>query len=126
MKFLILTFAVVVAGCDAQQHSEQLASLNQRVTALEGRMSSLQQAVQKQQEAPDHWVLWEVSEAPNGGYPAALSGYSSKAECMADAGSWKWPGSSSTIVSQDPVIYQLKAYRVRMECLPIGVTPYSH
>jgi hypothetical protein len=132
MRFLILSFAALLTGCDAQLHSNvpaqtELASTNQRVGALEVRLSALEQSVQKQQQAPPgNWTLWQVMEGINVGYPQALSAYSSKNECLAGAAGLSFPG-GKVVVAQDPTIFQLKAgYRVRLECLPVGVNPYAH
>jgi hypothetical protein len=130
MRLLILTFAALLAGCDAQLHpnaaqSDELASIKQRVGTLEVNMSALEQSVQKLQQAPPgNWTLWEVSEALNGGYPQALSAYPSKNECLTDATGWTFPGGK--VVAKDPTIFQLKGYRIRLECLPVGVNPYAH
>ena len=130
MKFLIWMFAAFLVGCDMQPRSngaaqsEELASINRRTTALEGRASALEQAVQRQQQAVGNWTLWQVSEAINAGYPQAFSAYSSKSECVTAAGGWNYPGGK--VVAQDPTIWQLKGYRVRLECLPVGTTPYAH
>jgi hypothetical protein len=130
MRLPILTLAALLAGCDAQLHpnaaqSEELASTNQRVGALEVRMSALEQSVQRQQQAPQgNWTLWQVTEAINAGYPQALSAYSGKNECLTAAASWSVPGGK--VVAQDPIIIQLKGYRIRLECLPAGVNPYAH
>lgn len=119
MKYLLLTFAVLLVGCNTQQDSN-----NQRITALEGRVSALEQTVQKQQQAVGNWILWQVSEAFDAGYPQALSAYSSKKECLTGAAAWSFPG--GTVVAQDPTIFQLKGYRIRLECLPVGTSPYAH
>jgi len=128
MKFLTLTFAALLVGCDPQLRSkvsaqaDDLAALKQRVGTLEVSMSALEQSVQKQQASVGNWTLWQVTEALNSGYPQALSAYSSKNECVAAADLWR-PGGK--IVGQDPIIWQLKGYRVRFECLPVGVNPYA-
>jgi len=131
VRLLVLTFAALLAGCDAQLHpnvpgqSDELASTNQRVGALEVRLSALEQSVQRQQQAPPgNWTLWQVNEAINAGYPQALSAYSGKSECLTAASGWTYPGGK--VVAQDPVIFQLKGYRIRLECLPAGVNPYAH
>jgi hypothetical protein len=91
MKFLRWMFAAFLVGCDTQPgssgaaQSEELASINQLTTALEERISALEQAVQRQQQAVGNWTLWQVSEAINSGYPQALSAYSSKNECLTAA-----------------------------------------
>lgn len=130
-KFLTLAFAALLAACDPQlpakvsAQADQLAVVNQRVATLEGRVSAMEQSVQKQQQSPPgNWTLWQVNEAINAGYPQALSAYSSKPECMTAAASWSYPGGK--VVSEDPVIWQLKGYRVRFECLPVGINPYGH
>jgi hypothetical protein len=87
-------------------------------------MSAVEQAIQRQQQSVGNWTLWQVTEAINAGYPQALSAYSSKTECLSAAGGWTFPGGQ--IVAADPVIFQLKGYRVRLECLPVGTTPYAH
>jgi hypothetical protein len=131
MRLLILMFAAFLTGCDAQQHpnvatqSDESAAIDRRVASLEGRMSGLEQLVQSQQKfPPGNWTLWQVNGALNAGYPQALSAYSGKSDCMAAAASWTFPGGK--VVAQDPVIIQLKGYRVRLECLPVGVNPYGH
>jgi hypothetical protein len=131
MKLLALSLAALAAGCDPQLPSkvtaqaDELASLKQRVGALEVNASALGQSVQKLEQAPaGNWTLWQVSEAANGGYPQALSAYSSKGDCLAAAGNWTFP--DGKVVSVDPTIWQLKAYRVRRDCLPVGVNPYAH
>lgn len=130
MKFSILMFAAFLVSCDLQPHSNaggqsnELASIHQRLTVLEGRISAVEQAVQRQQQAGGSWTLWQVSDAFNSGYPRALSAYSSKSECLTAAASWSIPGGK--VVAQDPIIFQLKGYRVSMECLPVGTTPYAH
>jgi hypothetical protein len=131
MKLLALVFAVSLSGCDPQlpakvsAQSEDLASLKQRVGVLEMNTSALEQSVQKlQQGGPGNWTLWQVNEAINAGYPQAFSAYSSKSECMAAADLWRYPGGK--LVGADPIIWQLKGYRVRLECLPVGVNPYAH
>jgi hypothetical protein len=131
MRLLMLTCAALLAGCDPQlpskvaAHSDELASTKQRLGALEVRMSALEQSVQRQQQAPPgNWTLWFVSEALNAGYPQALSAYSSKDECSAVAANWSLPG--GTVIGRDPATFQLKGYRVRLECLPVGTTPYAH
>jgi hypothetical protein len=128
MKLLILTLAASLMGCDQQLPSkvaaqaDELASTNQRMAALEGRMLGLEQTLQRQQVA--NWTLWQVNEAVNAGYPQAFSAYSSKADCLSAAGGWSYPG--GTVVAQDPIIFQLKGYRIRLECLPVGTSPYAH
>jgi hypothetical protein len=130
MRLLILTLAALLTGCDTQLHPnvapqpDELASINQRMTALEGRMSTLEQSVQRQQQAVGNWTLWQVSEANFAGYPQAFSAYSSKAECLSAAGEWSYPG--GTVIARDPTIFQLKGYRIRLECLPVGTAPYAH
>jgi hypothetical protein len=130
MKFVILILAAFLVGCDMQPRpnsgakSEELAAIDQRMTALEGHISVLEQTIQKQQQAVGNWTLWQVSEALNSGYPQALSAYFSKTECLTAAGSWAFPGGK--VVAQDPTIFQLKGYRIRLECLPVGTTPYAH
>jgi hypothetical protein len=131
MKFLILTFAALLVGCDPQlpskvsAQSDQLATINQRMTALEGRMSTLEQSAQK--PTAGSWILWQVIEAVNAGYPQAMGGYSSKGECTTAADSWTYPdGKATKLAFQDPIIFQMKGYRVRLECLPVGTTPYAH
>jgi len=130
MRLLILALATLLTGCDPQLPSkvtaqaEELNSFKQRMTALEDRMSTLEQTIQRQQQSVGNWTLWQVTEAINAGYPQALSAYSSKPECLSAAGSWSFPGGK--IVAEDPVIFQLKGYRVRLECLPVGTTPYAH
>ena len=130
MRLVILTLASLLTGCDPQLPSkvaaqaDALASINQRMTVLEGRMSALEQTIQRQQQSVGNWTLWQVTEAINSGYPQAMSAYPSKTECLSAAGSWTFPGGK--IVAADPFIFQLKGYRVRLECLPVGTTPYAH
>ena len=131
MRLLAFAATVLLAGCDGQLHptapgqSEELASANQRVNALEARLSALEQTVQNQQQAPrGNWTQWRVNKGINGGYPRALSSYSSKSECLSAAASWLYTGGK--IIAQDPVIYQLKDSQVTYECLPVGVNPYAH
>jgi hypothetical protein len=134
MKFLTLVFAVSLTGCDPQLPSkvsaqaDELASLKQRVGTLEVNTSALEQSlqtIQRQQQAPPgNWTLWQVTEALNAGYPQALSAYPSKSDCLTAAAGWTFSGGK--VVSQDPTIIQLKDYRVRLECLPVGVNPYAH
>src|SRR5665213_421464 len=115
MRLLILTLAALLMGCDQQLPSkvtaqaDELASINQRMAALEGRMSALEQTLQRQQHEAANWTLWQVTEAVNGGYPQAFSAYSSKNECLTAATGWTFPG--GTVVAQDPTIFQLKGYR---------------
>lgn len=130
MRSFILTIATLLAGCDPQlpnkvaAQSEQLAETNKRLGTLEVNLSALEQTVQKQQQSAANWTLWQVSEAFNAGYPQAFSAYATKDECLIGAGTWNYPG--GTIVGRDPVIWQLKGYRIRLECLPVGVSPYAH
>jgi hypothetical protein len=130
MRLKILTVAALLTGCDSQlpskvaSQADEFASVNQRMTALESRMSTLEQTIQKQQQSMGNWTMWQVTEAINAGYPQALSAYPSKPECLSAAGSWTFPGGK--IVAEDPIIFQLKGYRVRLECLPVGTTPYAH
>jgi hypothetical protein len=128
MKFVVLTFAVLLTGCDAQLGSDaaiqaQLASLNQRMATLDARMSAFEQTNQ-QDRSPGNWVLYYVSEALNSGYAQAWSAYPSKADCLTAAAAWSFPGGK--MVAQDPVVIQMKGYRIRLECLPVGTTPYAH
>jgi hypothetical protein len=129
MRLRILTVTVLLTGCDPQLPSkvasqgDELASINQRMTALESRTVTLEQTIQKQQQSMGNWIMWQVTEAINAGYPQALSAYPSKAECLSTANMWTFPGGK--IVSDDPVIFQLKSYRVRLQCLPVGTTPYA-
>ncbi|MGO9623251.1 MAG: hypothetical protein ACLP0B_18300 [Steroidobacteraceae bacterium] len=132
MKFLALALAVaaLAAGCDPElpskvsAQSNELAALKQRVGALEVNTSALEQSVQTmQQSPPGNWSLWQVSEALNAGYPQALSAYGSKRECVSAAGQWSYPGGKQ--VSEDPNIWQMKGYRMRLECLPAGTQPYA-
>jgi hypothetical protein len=130
MKFLALTLAALAAGCDPQlpakvtAQADELASLKQRVGTLEVNTSALEQSVQKQQQSVGNWTLWQVSEAFNAGYPQAFSAYSSKSDCLAAAAGWTYAGGK--VVGQDPTIWQLKGYRMRLECLPAGTQPYAH
>jgi hypothetical protein len=131
MKFLALTLAALAAGCDPDLPSKvtaqanEMASLKQRVGALEVSTSALEQSVQKLQQAPaGNWTLWQVSEAFNAGSPQAFSAYSSKSECLTAAASWSYEGGKR--VAEDPTIWQMKGYRMRLECLPVGVNPYAH
>lgn len=129
MKILAVMLATLLTGCDAQLGSNaatqsQLASINQHIAALDARMSALEQAIQTQQRSSGNWVLYDVSEAFNAGYPQALSAFSSKAECLSAADGWRFPG--GTQVSRDPNIFQMKGYRIRLECLPVGTKPYAH
>lgn len=131
MKLLMVALIPLLAGCDDPQmrsnvtsQADQLASVSQHMTALEGRVSTLEQTLRRQQQETASWTLWQVIEASNAGYPQAFSAYSSKSDCVSAAGSWSFPGGK--LVSQDPAIYQLKSYRVRMECLPVGTQPYAH
>lgn len=129
MKSAVRVLALIVVasavGCDPHANSkmaEQQADINLRVSVLETRVSTLE--LQAKQHPAGNWTLWQVSEALNAGYPQALSAYSSKDECVTAAGSWSFPG--GTVLSQDPTIFQLKGYRIRLECLPVGVSPYGH
>jgi hypothetical protein len=133
MNFLVLVFAVSLTGCDPQLHSkvsaqaDELTSLKQRVGTLEVNTSALEQSlqtIQRQQQSVGNWTLWQVTETVNAGYPQALSAYSGKSDCLTAAAGWTFPGGK--VVSQDPTIWQMKGYRVRFECLPIGVNPYAH
>jgi hypothetical protein len=131
MKLLALAFAASLTGCDPQlpakvsAQSDDLASLKQRVGTLEVNTSALQQSVQKlQQGGPGNWTLWQVNEAINAGYPQAFSAYSAKSDCLTAAAGWSYEGGK--VVAQDPTIWQLKGYRIRLECLPVGVNPYAH
>jgi hypothetical protein len=131
MKLLILTSAALLVSCDPQLPSkvsaqaEELAATNKRVGTLEVNLSALEQSVQKLQEAPPgNWTLWQVTEAINGGYPQAFSAYSAKSDCLTAAAGWSYPGGKR--VAEDPTIWQLKGYRMRLECLPVGTTPYAH
>jgi hypothetical protein len=130
LKFLPLAFAASLTGCDPQLPSkvtaqaDELASISQRMTTLEGRISTLEQSLQRQQQSVGNWTLWQVNEAINAGYPQALSAYSSKPECLSAASGWSFPGGK--VVAEDPTIFQLKGYRIRLECLPVGTTPYAH
>jgi hypothetical protein len=94
------------------------------MTTLEERMSTLEQTVKTEKKEAGNWTLWQVTDAINAGYPQALSAYSSKSDCLAAAGTWNFSGGK--VVAQDPVIIELKGYRVRLECLPVGTTPYAH
>lgn len=125
MKFLVLTFAVLLTGCGAQPGSNaatqsELASINQHMAALETRMATLEQSVQKDRPGGT-WILWQVTQSV---YPQAMSGYPSKADCLIAVSGWSVPGGK--LISQDPSIFQLKKSRVWLECLPIGVKPYAH
>ncbi len=129
--FLALAGAALAAGCDPQlpakvtAQADELVSLKQRVGALEVNTSALEQSLQKlQQSPPGNWTLWQVNESFNAGYPQALSAWASKHECVYAAGQWSYPGGK--LVSEDPNIFQLKGYRVRLECLPAGTQPYAH
>jgi len=130
MIFLTLPFAALLAGCDPQLPSkvsaqaDEIASLKQRVGALEVTTSALEQSLQKQQQSVGNWTLWQVSEAFNAGYRQALSAYSSKNECIAAADLLRYPG--GRLVGQDPFIWQMRDYRMRLECLPAGTQPYAH
>jgi hypothetical protein len=131
MKFLTLMFAALLAGCDPQLPSkvsaqaDELASLRQRVGALEVNTSALEQSVQKMQKSPPgNWTLWQVSEAVNAGYPQAFSAYSSKSDCLGAADLLTYPGGK--LVAVDPHVFQMKGYRMRLECLPAGTQPYAH
>jgi hypothetical protein len=131
MKFLALAFAALLAGCDPQlpakvtAQADELASLKQRVGALEANTSALEQSVQKlQQSPPGTWILWQVNEAANAGYPQALSAYSRKSDCLMAAAGWSYAGGKR--VAEDPTIWELKGYRIRLECLPAGTQPYAH
>jgi hypothetical protein len=129
-KFLTLMFAALLAGCDPQlpakvtAQADELASLKQRVGTLEVNTSALEQSVQKQQQSVGNWTLWQVSEAFNAGSPQAFSAYSSKSECLTASAGWSYPGGKR--VAEDPTIWQLKGYRMRLECLPAGTQPYAH
>jgi len=132
MTFLSLALAALAAvGCDPQLPSkvtaqaDELASLRQRVGALEVSTSALEQSARKlQQSPPGNWTLWQVNEAINAGYPQAFSAYSSKSECLTAAAGWSYEGGKR--VAEDPTIWQFKGYRIRLECLPAGVNPYAH
>jgi hypothetical protein len=128
MKLLVFAIALLLAGCDAQLGSNaatqaELASLNQHMAALDARMSSIEQTMQTRQPS-GNWILYYVSEALNAGYAQAWSAYPSKADCLTAAGVWTFPGSK--VVALDPVTFQMKGYRIRLECLPAGTTPYAH
>jgi hypothetical protein len=128
MRFTMLVFAALLVACDPQLPSklsaqaEELVSVNQRMTALEGRISALEQAGQRQ--SAGNWTLWQVNEATNAGYPQAFSAYSSKSECLLAAAGWSYTGGKR--VAEDPTIWQFKGYRIRLECLPAGTEPYAH
>jgi hypothetical protein len=131
MKFLAPMFVICLTACDPQlpakvaAQSDDVASLKHRVGTLEVNISALEQSVQKlQQSPPGSWTLWQVSEAINAGYPQTFSAYSSKSDCLAAAAGWTYKGGK--VVGQDPIIWQLKGYRIRLECLPAGVNPYAH
>lgn len=130
MKILALALAALAAGCDPQLPSkvsaqaDELAALKQRIGALEVNASALEQSVQKQQQSVGNWTLWQVSEALNAGYPQAFSAYSSKSDCLVAAAGWSYAGGK--VVGQDPIIWQLKGYLMRLECLPAGTQPYAH
>jgi hypothetical protein len=131
MKFLALALAALAAGCDPQLPSkvsaqaDELASLKQRVGALEVSASALEKSAQKlQQSPPGNWTLWQVNEAINAGYPQAFSAYSAKSECLTAAAGWSYAGGKR--VAEDPTIWEMKGYRMRLECLPAGTQPYAH
>jgi hypothetical protein len=131
MKFLALALAALVAGCDPQLPSkvsaqaDELAAIKQRTAALEANTSALEQTVRKlQQSPPGNWTLWQVTESVNAGYPQAFSAYPSKSECLTAAAGWSYEGGKR--VAEDPTIWQMKGYRMRLECLPVGVSPYAH
>jgi hypothetical protein len=130
VKFLALVFVASLAGCDPQLPSKvsaqagELAATNQRLGALEVRMSALEQTVQTHQQSVGNWTLWQVNESLNAGYPQAFSAYSSKTECLSTARTWSYAGGK--VVLDDPIIFQFKGFRVRLECLPTGTTPYAH
>lgn len=122
--------AASLAGCDPQLPSkvsaqaDEVAALKQRVGTLELSMSRLEQSVQKQQQSIGSWTLWQVNEALNAGYPQAFSAFSSKSDCLTAADGWSYSGGKK--VAEDPTIWQMKGYRMRLECLPAGTTPYAH
>jgi hypothetical protein len=130
MKILALTLAALAAGCDPDLPSKvtaqanELATLKQRVSALEASTDALAQSVHRQQQSIGNWTLWQVSEAFNAGFPQAFSAYSSKSECLTAAADWSYAGGKR--VAEDPTIWQLKGYRIRLECLPAGTQPYAH
>jgi hypothetical protein len=127
---ITLALAALLAGCDPQLPSkvsaqaDDLAALKQRVGTLEVNMSALEQSVQKQQQSIGNWSLWQVNEAFNAGVPQAFSAYSSKSDCLIAAAGWSYPGGKKT--AEDPTIWQMKGYRMRLECLPAGTEPYAH
>jgi hypothetical protein len=86
-------------------------------------VAAIEQSEKMQQQAVGNWTLWQVSDEANAGYPQALSAYSSKNECLASTARWSFPGGK--LVSSDPAIFQMKGYRVRLECLPAGTNPYA-
>lgn len=126
--------ATLLSGCDSQQweqlpskvstQADELASMKRQMAVLENRVSTLEQAIQAQQKSVGNWTLWQVNEAVNAGYPRAFSAYPSKTECLAAASEWTFPGGEA--VSDDPRIFQFKGYRIVLECLPVGTTPYAH
>jgi hypothetical protein len=131
LALAVAAVAALAAGCDPELPSKvsaqanELASLKQRVGTLEVNTSALEQSVQKlQQSPPGNWTLFQVAEAPNAGYPQAFSAYPSKSDCLAAAATWSYPGGKR--VAEDPVIWQMKGYRMRLECLPAGTQPYAH
>jgi hypothetical protein len=109
---------------DVAAQAAELASINRSITSLETRIAALEKSAQRQEQASAHWTLWQVTEAVNAGYPTALAAYFAKGECVTAASEWSFAG--GTAVSQDPTIFQLKGYRIRLECLPVGTTPYAH
>ena len=126
-RLMVISAAILLTSCGIQSGSSaatkaELASINQHIATLSARMSTLEKSVQDQSAST--WVLWQVTKSTNAGYPQALTGYSSKANCLAGAAEWSYPGSKE--VAQDPSIFQFKGYRILLECLPLGVTPYSH
>jgi hypothetical protein len=124
VKLQILTLAALLTGCDQQGH-QRISDLEARMSRLEQSVGALEQSVQTQQQSPPgNWTLWQVTEALNAGYPQAMSAYPSKHECLSAATDWNFPGGK--VVGRDPTIFQLKGYRVRLECLPAGTTPYAH
>lgn len=100
-KFLAFASLVLLTSCNPQQSSkvtaqaDQLASMNQRMTALEGRISALELTVQTQQMEAGNWTLWQVTEGTHAGYPQAFSAYASRSDCLTAAGGWSFPGTRS-------------------------------
>ena len=126
MRWLVLALAVasILNACGLKDSSAR----NNRVKALESRVSADEQAIKRLQDRPDEaaeWVLWREDVYPNTTYVRRpiepIAAYRTRAGCISDMHLLE-PAEAS-VISYVPLRFSLNGIDTTMLCLPPSVDP---